>query len=447
MSNARSDKILNDELIYGINDNPVFVKKLIVTFEHLCSIIVPIMIPGYIICTTLKMDNITKSHIICMGLLFSGIGTIIHAKKIKIFGSGLLSVQGVNFIFVMVFISIGKIGGLPLIFGMAFIGSFLGYFLAPVVYKLKRLIPPVVSGTVVVVVGLSLMNVALKSFTAGVDGSSLPIHDIQVNILIGLFVIGLIVFFQCMRNSVLKSGAIIWGIIGGFILSIILGRVDYSAVYISKSAIFTFPHFLKYGFSFKLDLVPVVLVAYFISYMEEIGDFAATSLLSDGIIEGEEYNKRVRGGILGDTVTCTIGTLFGSLPTTVFAQNNGIIQLTGVASRKIALWIGIVLILLGLFPSFSILFILIPQPVIGGAMIMIFGIIAVVGLKIISSDQLRKREIIILALSLGVSLEFANPEYFAGLGLPETIKILLSSPICMGGITSFFLNLVLPQKM
>lgn len=439
----KSDEI-DSEIIYGLNDNPELYKKIIVAFEHLCSIIVPVMVPGYIICGAIGTGISTKADIISMCLLFSGIGTLIHAFKFKCFGSGMLSIQGVSFVFVAIFINVGKLGGLPLIFGMAFLGSFTGYIFAPLMYKFRRFFPPIVTGTVVIIIGFSLMSVAIDNCIGATSGKSLSTTEIQHNLLISLAVICFILIFQCFKNHILKSGAILWGIVIGFIVCLFLGKVDFSPLY-SKSAIIVLPGLLKYGFSFSYDLIPIFIIAYLVIYMEAIGDFTATSMLSDGKVEGDEYNRRLQGGILGDTLTCTFGTLFGSFPTTVFAQNNGIIQVTGVASKKIARWIGIILILLGLFPYFSRLFSIIPQPVISGAMLMIFGIIVVVGIKVITQYPLYKREVIILAISLVVSLEFSNPEYYKG--IPEMFKVLFTSPICMGGMVAFILNIILPKKM
>ncbi len=178
--------------------------------------------------------------------------------------------------------------------------------------------------------------------------------------------------------------------------------------------------------------------------LEAVGDITATAMVSDKPIEGDEFTSRLSGGVLADGIVSSIACAFGSLPLTTFAQNNGVIQMTGVASRHVGRYIAGILVVLGLFPIVGFAFTTIPSPVIGGAMTLMFAMIAIAGIRMIMLNSLDRREAVIVATSVGLGLGVAfMPELFKQ--LPAWSENLMNNPICIGGVTGILLNTIIPQ--
>ncbi|MEE4463532.1 solute carrier family 23 protein, partial [Azotobacter chroococcum] len=205
------------------------------------------------------------------------------------------------------------------------------------------------------------------------------------------------------------------------------------------------PQPFRYGFDFAwAAFVPVALV-YLISTIETVGDLTANCLLSRQPLSGPAYLSRLKGGVLGDGVSCLIAASLGAFPNTTFAQNNGVIQMTGVASRHVGLYIGAILFTLGLFPALGALLQQIPKPVLGGATLIMFGSVAAAGIRILARSALDRRDILVIAASLGVGLGIAaQPQLL--LQMPEIVRNLFDSAITSGGLTAILLDLLLPRE-
>ncbi len=205
--------------------------------------------------------------------------------------------------------------------------------------------------------------------------------------------------------------------------------------------IVTIPTPFKYGFNFDFSAFLVAGVIYLLSVFEAVGDLTATAMVSGQKYEGDEFQQRLRGGVFADGLVSVIATALGSLPLATFAQNNGVIQMTGVASRHVGKFIAVILVVAGLFPVIGRAFTTIPSPVLGGAMVLMFGLIAIAGVRIIMTNGINRREAVIAATAVGVGLGVAfEPEVFKL--LPEVFR----NAIAAGGITAVVLNLVLPHN-
>ena len=229
----------------------------------------------------------------------------------------------------------------------------------------------------------------------------------------------------------------------GYIVAFCLGMVDFSSIQ-SYSGLHI-PTPFKYGLDFELSSFLAIAIIYLITSIETYGDVTANSMISGEPIEGEKFNKRVPGGILADGFNSMIAGVFNSFPNSVFAQNNGIIQLTGVASRYVGYYIATFLVILGLFPVVGNIFSLIPSPVLGGATLLMFGTVVAAGIRIIVSQNIDRRSSLIIALSfaLGFSVELV-PEILNH--APESIRNIFSSGITTGGITAILSNFFIRIK-
>lgn len=205
------------------------------------------------------------------------------------------------------------------------------------------------------------------------------------------------------------------------------------------------PQPFRFGFAFDwMAFLPVALI-YLISSIETVGDLTANCMLSRQPLDGPKYLERLRGGVLGDGVSCLLAATFSAFPNTTFAQNNGVIQLTGVASRHVGIYIGGVLLALGLFPWIGAILQQIPKPVLGGATLVMFGSVAAAGIRILGQTAMDRRSVLIIAASFGVGLGVAAQPTLLD-QMPAVVKTLFDSAITSGGVTAILLNLLLPEE-
>ena len=438
------------DLIYQLEDKPPFLQAIIGAVTHLLAIFVPMVTPALIVGTALQLSPETNAYLVSMAMIASGVGTWLQVNRYGMVGSGLLSIQSVNFSFVTVMIAIGtsmRADGvdeellLSTIFGISFAGAFLVVGSSFILPYLRRVITPTVSGIVVLMIGLSLIKVGIIDFGGGFSAKSSGTFGDYQNIGVGLLVLLVVIGFNCCKSPLLRMGGIAIGLIVGYICALFLGMVDFSQM--SKAAFITIPVPFKYGFSFNFAHFLVVAIIYLLSVLEAVGDLTATALVSGQKIQGPEFQSRLKGGVMADGLVSVAASAMSSLPLTTFAQNNGVIQMTGVASRHVGKIIAVILVILGLFPGIGWFFTTIPAPVLGGAMTLMFSMIAIAGIRIILSNGLRRRETLIVATSLGLGLGVSyDPAVFHV--LPTSLYALAENPICMGGVTDIILNLIIP---
>lgn len=238
-------------------------------------------------------------------------------------------------------------------------------------------------------------------------------------------------------------GAIAIGLIMGYIIAGFLGLVNFSNL--SQLPIIRLPIPMRFGFDFTFAAFAPFIILYLITAVETIGDLTATSAVSGEPVKGPIYFRRIKGGVLGDGVNSALAALLNTFPNTTFSQNNGVIQMTGVASRYVGFFVAGIFAILGLVPIVGGVFQAIPQPVLGGATLIMFGSIAVAGLNIVASTGLDRRSIILVAISLALGLGVVyHPEIFDG--KPLLIKNVFSSGISTGGLTAIVLNIILPGR-
>ena len=437
------------DLVYRLEDRPPFANALLSAVTHLLAIFVPMITPALIVGSALNLPPEMTSYLVSMAMVASGIGTFLQVSRFGPVGSGLLSIQSVNFSFVGVMIALGsgmKAQGMDenammsALMGIAFAGAFIVAGSAWLLPYLKKVITPTVSGVVVMMIGLSLISVAITEFGGGFAAQANGTFGSLQNIGLASFVLAVVLVFNCLKNPLLRMSGIAVGMIAGYAAALYLGMVDFSVL--DKLPAVTLPVPFKYGFDFQPAPFLVAALVYLLSIFEAVGDLTATAMVSGEDYEGEAFRSRLRGGVLADGLVSVIATALGSLPLTTFAQNNGVIQMTGVASRHVGRYIAAILVLLGLFPVVGRAFTTIPSPVIGGAMVLMFGLITVAGVRILMSRGINRREMVIAATAIGLGLGVSfKPEVFALLPLKE----LFQNPICMGGCAALLMNLLMPH--
>ncbi len=429
-------------LIYGLNDRPPLRETIFAALQHLLAIFVAIVTPPLIIAGALGLDTETTSFLVSMSLMVSGVATFIQCKRLGSIGCGLLCIQGTSFSFIGPIISAGLVGGLPAIFGATVAGSVVEMFVSRVLKYARRIITPLVSGIVVTLIGMSLIKVGIVACGGG--DMKAPNFGSFENVGIAALVLVLIIIFNRSNNRYLRMGSIVIGLAVGYALSWWLGMVDFGSV--QSYGGFNYPNPFKYGLKFDISSIIGLGLVYLITSIEAYGDITANSLISGEPVEGDTFMKRAEGGILADGFNSMLaGLAFSSFPNSIFAQNNGMIQLTGVASRYVGYFIAAMLVLLGIFPAVGIVFSLMPSPVLGGATLLMFGTVAAAGIRIIASQTINRKATLVMAISfsLGLSVEMV-PEILSQ--LPETMRNIFSSGITTGGLAAIISNLVIRIK-
>ena len=440
------------DLVYGLDAKPPLPQTIFAALQHMLAMFVGIITPPLIIANALGLSGEQTRYIVSISLLMSGIASFIQTRRFGPVGSGLLSVQGTSFNFLGPIIASGlalKQAAMPneemlgTLFGTILIAAISMVIVSRCLHLVRQVITPLVTGIVVLLIGLTLIKVGLISmgggFAAMSDGSFGSLENLGLSLVVMLT----IVLLQRSKNPWLRLSAIVIAMLIGYIVAFFLGRLNPLQ---SSETWIALPHPLQYGLGFNWQFFIPITVIFVVTALEAIGDMTATSDVSGEPVDGPLYMARIKGGVLSDGLNSMLAAVVGTFPMSVFAQNNGVIQLTGVASRYIGFFIAAMLALLGLLPGVAAFIQQIPEPVLGGATVVMFGTIAAAGVRIISREVLDRRTLMILAVSLAMGLGVAQvPEVLQH--LPELLKSVLSFGVATGGITAMLLNLLLPRRV
>ena len=427
-------------LVYGLESKPPLGVAILVGLQHVSAMVVGTITPPLILAGILKFSAADTAYLISIALLCSAIGAFLQCRQRGPVGSGLLSVTGTSFAFLQPLTQAGMLGGLPLMLGLSCVTAPIVIILAPFLSNLRAVFTPVVSGVVVLLIGASLIPSAYF-------GLATPIYDgapAWLGLIIGFSVVTVIVIAQATGRPWMRIAGAAVGVLVGCALCGALGGLN-APPPDETGAWFTRPRLLPHGFAFRWELALPFVFVYLVSLLEAMGDMTATAQLSGLPTTGTSHWKRLSGGVMADGLLSTVSSLFGGFPSATYAQNNGVIQITGVASRRIGYVMAVILALLGLFPVVGRWVTAMPPPVLGGLALLMFGLVAVSGVRLLVSAGLGQREGVIVALSLGVGLGLpTQPTLLAS--LPTTLHALLESGISAGGLTALVLNLAWPAE-
>ena len=438
-SAEKREVVVEEEPVFGLLDKPPLIETALLGLQHMLAMFVGIITPPLIIAGVAGLNAAETGFFVSMALMVSGVTTYIQVTKMGPVGSGLLAVHGTSFTFVPMAIAAASQGGIPLVIGMGLVTSPVEMILSRFIKQTRKLFPPVVTGTVVMLIGLGLMEVGITDFGGGAGAEN---YGAPQNLLLGLFVLTIIIIANRFGKGLVKVGAVAIGLIIGYFVSIPLGLVDLTEV--AEAGWLTIPQPFKYGISFDWALLAPWVMAYIITTVESIGDLTAVAEVSGEEVDNQQHIDRLSGGIMADGVGSALAAVFNSLPNSTFSQNIGVIQITKVGSKVVGIAVAAILFILGLVPKIGALVSVMPSPVLGGATIALFGMVATSGMKIVTKGGLTDRKIFILsiALSFGLGVTF-RPEVVAQ--LPNILSTVLSSGITVGALIAITLNLILPK--
>ncbi len=428
------------QLLYRLNDRPPWRAALLVGAQHVLAMFVGIVTVPLLVAGAAGLAREETAYLVSMALFASGVSTFVQVGGIGPVGSRLLAVQGTSFAFLLPLIQAGKAGGLPLMLGMSLAFAPVEIVLALFLNKLRRVFTPLVSGVVVLLLGLSLIPVGVRGITSGLGGGA----PAWAGLAVAAAVMAIVLALNAVRSPWARMGAVPVALLAGYGICLALGGRGSVPGGTAATAWIVVPIPCKYGLSFRWAYALPFFFSYLVTTLETLGDVTATSQLSGEPVAGPIYWRRVRGGVLADSTNSIFAALCNSFPNTTFAQNNGIIQLTGIASRQVGYWVGGLLCLLGLLPGVSRWVAVIPGPVLGAVTCLLFGFVATAGIRILQRLELTHRDLLIVAFGLAAGIGVgAAPEVLAP--LPETLRAVLANGITTGGLAALVLNACLPQ--
>ncbi len=436
-------------LLFGLDDRPPLVKALLAAFQHFLAIFVSIITAPLIISVGMGLSPKETSYIISSSLFISGVATLIQVVRIGPFGSRLLCIQGTSFSFIgpLIFAShslqgmMSSDGILGTIFGSAAVGGLCIMVLSLYLEKLKKIITPTVTGVAVILLGISLVLKTLENLISeyhhvvAANQSTVPLF------IMSLGVIMIIIILARRANPWLRLSSISIGLVMGYVYALFTGQLDFSVM--DQLPTLFVPELMRYPIGFDLGIFLSLLPIYLVTAAESVGDLTATSALSNLPISGNAYWQRIRRGVMTDGFNSFLASVFGTYPNTTFSQNNGVIQLTGVASRYVGIYVAIFLILFGLLPVAGGVFQIMPRPLLYGATGLMFAMISLSGFRIIrvNRDARRSWTIAIMATIIALGTSFISGQIG---GLNPQVRLLLGFPVAVGTFVAIVLELVYP---
>ena len=378
-------------------------------------------------------------YMIQMVMVFAGIATLIQTVGLGPVGARLPVVQGTSFAFIPIMIPITKGAGLAALFGGIVIGGIFHFLLGTVIGRIRGWLPPLVTGIVVLTIGLALIPIGIKYAAGGVPLIGKPGFGTIDHWGLALVVIVVTLGLKFFSKGMLSSAAVLIGLVAGYVVAVIFGMVSFGSV--AKAGWFSVPDPLHFGFEINAAAIIGMCLISIVSAIETVGDISG---ITKGGAGREATDKEIAGGTMADGAGTALSGIFGGLPNTSFSQNVGLISMTGVMSRHVVTLGAIFLIACGLIPKVGAVITTMPIAVLGGGVIVMFGMVAAAGINMLSDVHWNRRNMIILAVSLGIGLGLqAVPQALQH--VPGTAKILLTSGLLPAAFLAVVLNLVLPE--
>jgi NCS2 family nucleobase:cation symporter-2 len=387
-------------------------------------------------------------YLIQMSMLFAGIATLMQTLTLGPVGAKLPIVQGTSFAFLPIMIPLvaGKgVDALAALFGGVLIGGLFHAALGLVIGRIRFALPPLVTGLVVTMIGLALVKVGIQYAAGGVPAIGTPEYGSLLNWSAALVVIVVTLGLKFFTRGMLSVAAVLLGLIVGYIYALMVGMLSFDSIGASWSnaAAFALPQPFKYGFELSFAAILGFCLMAFVSAVETVGDVSG---ITKGGAGREATDKEIEGATFADGFGSALAGAFGAMPNTSFSQNVGLIAMTGVMSRHVVTCGAIFLIICGLIPKVGAVIRTVPIEVLGGGVIVMFGMVVAAGISILSDVDWNRRNMVIFAISLSVGLGL-QLEPGALQHMPDTARILLTSGLLPAAVISIALNLILPEEL
>ncbi|MDF2673381.1 MAG: Xanthine/uracil permease [Clostridiales bacterium] len=427
-----------DKSLFELNGKPSMHVAIPQAMQHVLAMLVGNITPPILIAQLLGLPASDKILLTQAAMLIGGITTLIQLFPVFGFGMGLPNVMGVAFAYMPILSAIGLTYGIRAIFGAQLVAAFASIFLGMMMGKIRKYFPPIVSGTVVLSIGLSLYSTAVNYMGGGsavADDFGSPKYWV-----IALIVLSVTLGCNFFGKGKIKVSGMLIGIGIGYIISLIWGDMI-SFENVKNSSWVAFPQFFKWGIEFHPSAIISMILMYIVQAVQTIGDVSSTAI---GGFNREATDKEIGGAIKGQGICGMLGACIGGLPTDPYSQNVGLIATTKVVAKRVFTIVGVIMVVAGLSPKFGAIMTTIPYPVLGGATVTVFAAITMSGIQLISQQPLNYRNKMIvgiaLALGVGISTVSASLQFF-----PVAVQnIIGKSPIVLSFAIAFILNIIVP---
>lgn len=425
--------------IYKIDQRVPLLKAVPFGLQHILAMFVANIAPILIVAGACGLSPEQSAMLIQNAMMIAGIGTLIQLFPLWKVGSGLPIVMGISFTFVSVFCYVGATYGYSAILGAVLIGGIVEGVLGLLAKYWLKIITPVVSASVVTAIGFSLLSVGADSFGGG---SSKDGFGSAPNWILGSITLLVCIVFHILAKGFFKQLSVLAGLIVGYIAAIFMGMVDFSSL--SGLSVIALPRIMPFSMEFNMNAIVSVTLIFLVSATETIGD---TSALAATGLNREATPKEISGSLACDGFVSALSSVFGCLPITSFSQNVGLVAMTKVVNRFAIATGAVIMILAGIFPIFGALLATLPDAVLGGCTIMMFGTIVVSGLQMVGKCGYSQRNTTIVALSLSVGIGFTQvPEIFEI--FPQIVRsVFAENCVAVVFVVAILLNLILPKDM
>ena len=429
--------------LFQMDGIPKMTQALPMALQHVVAMIVGCVTPAIIISGVAGLETADRVILIQASLVVSALCTLLQLFPIGNreglhLGAGLPVILGVSFAYAPSMQAIAEVSGVSAILGAQIVGGFCAILVGLTIKKIRKFFPPLIAGTVVFTIGLSLYPTAIN-YMAG--GSGQPGYGSWQNWLVSIFTLTVVTVLNHFAKGFLKLASILIGMIAGYLFSIPFGMVSLNSV--GEAGIFQVPELLHFGITFEASACVALGLLFVINSVQAIGDFSATTA---GGLNREPTTQELQGAILGYGVSNIIGACLGCLPTATYSQNVGIVATTKVVNRVTLGLAALIILVAGLFPKFSALLTTIPYAVLGGATVSVFASIAMTGMKLVMTEDMnyRNTSIVGLAAALGMGVSQASASLSA---FPEWVTTIFGkSPVVIATLVAIFLNVTLPKE-
>lgn len=422
--------------IYDLNGRPPLLPALSVGLQHFLALLTGNVAPIMLVAAAVGVDDALVGMLVQCALLVAGVVTFMQLNAFGAVGAKLPVMMGTSFTYLAVAISIGCRYGMDALTGAILIGALFQILLALWVGRIKRYFPPLVTGCIVLCLGITLIPTGMDYLAGGAGSAD---YGSSTNLLTGGFTLLTVVLLQVFGKGFLHIAAILTGIVAGYLLAIPMGLVDFKTV--QAAAWVSLPRPVLFGLSFQMEaIVPVVIIC-LITSLQSIGNIAATAMAG---LNRTENLRELRGGLLTEGIGSLIAAFLNALPTTTYAQNVGIVAMTKAVNRFSLMTGAALLIACGFIPKLAALVVAMPACVLGGVAVLIFAIVASTGIQMVSREGFDSRAMLITALSVGLGAGlYFRPEALAA--CPEWASVILASGLPVTAAIAIVLNILLKR--
>ena len=428
-----------NQVLFQLDGRPKLGQAIPLALQHLVAMIVGCMMPSVIIAGIAGLPPEQSVLLIQSGLFVSGIATLLQLYPLfKTIGSGVPIIFGVSFAYVPVMSSIVANSDIATLMGAQLVGCLAAIIFEVFLKKLRRFFPAVVTGTVVVTIGLSLYPTAINYMAGG--AGSVAGYGAWQNWLVAVITLVIVMFFQYYTKGFWRLSAILFGIIAGYIVAFFMGLVDFSGLEDVKA--FELPQILPFGIKFEPSAIATMAVMFIVNSVQVMGEVAATT---SGAMDRMPTDREFSGGVIGNGVSSLIGSVLGGLPTSTFGQNVGIVTSTRIINKFVLALTAVFMLVAGFVPGFAQVLMTVPNCVLGGATLGVFATITMTGIRLLVGKGLTPRKMSIVGISIALGVGICSVPESLALAPAWVQSVFGSSSVVISTIVAIVLNLILPK--